>query len=44
MSEQLVKKRRIRGGHKASATRIIQKVYDVIAARDSKSSVEIDTK
>ncbi len=43
MSEQLAKKRRIRGGHK-SATRIIQQVDDVIAAGDSKSSVEIDTK
>ena len=44
MSEQLAKKRRIHGGHKVSATRIIQQVDDVIAAGDSESSVEIDTK
>ena len=44
MSEELAKKRRICGGHKTSATRIIQQVNDVIAARYSKSSVEIDTK
>ena len=44
MSEQLAKKRRIRGCHEASTTRIIQQVDDVIAAGDSESSVKIDTK
>ena len=44
MYEQLAKKRRIRCGHKASATRIAQQVDYVIAAGDSESSVEIDTK
>ena len=44
MPEQLEKKRRIRGGHKASASRIIQQADDVIAAGGSESSAEIDTK
>ena len=44
MSEQLAGKKRIRGGHKESATRIIQQVDDVIVAGDSESAVEIDTK
>ena len=44
MSEQLAKKRGIHGSHKVSATRIIQHIDDVIAAGDSESTVEIDTK
>ena len=34
MAQELAKKKRIRGGHKASATRIMEQIKDIVADRD----------
>ena len=39
MSEGLSRKKRVRGGHRGSATRILQEVYDTIESTVDRDSI-----
>lgn len=44
MAEALAKKKRIRGGHRASATRMIQQVFELITTSEADPTIELNTK
>lgn len=42
MAEALAKKKRVRGGHRSSATRLIQQVNEAVAAGEGEAAAETD--